>query len=1122
MKRFFRKGVGVIASIALAVGTITSMVTPGIVASGASLTDNNFSSVGGFNESIYAQITGIKDADVTGVSYTGTSSGTLTGQDLEYLVRDKNNGVRIDIPGVTPGTYTLTVTTKNGTITKSGITVDAQDRSGYAHFNYTEGVGAYNDDGTLKNNAIVLYVTDENKNDVTLTYGGVTVKGIGNILNSVGKACGEAGHETDCKKVSDGKTYYAKGNTNQGIIEKLAEAGIPLDIRFIGTVSDSGLYKRGTFDLKSNRGLIDGLTAYDSNDFGGSDGDNGHMARIKSGKDITLEGIGTDAVIDGWGFHYMSESAKPDLGKSFEVRNLTFINTPEDAIGMEGVQEKANVSSDLSASVERCWIHNNEFYCPDVSSPAESDKSEGDGSVDFKRGQYFTCSYNYFEGCHKTNLVGSSDASLQFNLTYHHNYWKLCKARGPLTRNANVHMYNNIFEGQTDYAMNVRVNAYIFSEYNLFYMSKNPQRDDTDAGVIKSYNDSFSSCIGSMDGVKVTDKSQTVDNKCRFAARNIDYSKFDTDSNLSYIPTGDYQLQTSITEARKVIESKTGVLNENPVAASDVTMSQISYLPSGVTPENITSLPTTLTPGKVSKTVYAFTVGGTVDVTINYASDALSDTGVLVNEAGESFLIASGTAVNLPAGTYMIQPYNVQAGDGKKMQNPTFKTVTINSIEIRANDPNAHYHDFKLVSTTDATCDKEGSKIYECSCGEKKIEIIAKTAHKYGEWVIEKEATETETGIKSRTCTVCNNKETQTIPVKGTVDPTPTPTPGGTYSYNFTSPETGSDIYKIKGNTSTSKGSVQYAGLTLTTCLKMEGSTSVDFTAPSDGTLTLVFGANGSAVSGKKVKVNETVYTCDSDGIVTVPVKAGSVSITKGEAIFLFYMNYEPDSTTPDPTPDPDPMPDPTPTPEVKNGLQKADDGNYYYYVDGKVDTSFTDIIPDGDDWVYVENGKVNFDYSDLFNSPTCGWWKIIGGKVDFDYSDLYNSPTCGWWKIIGGKVDFDYSDLYNSSTCGWWKIIGGKVDFDYSDLYNSSTCGWWKIIGGKVDFDYSDLYNSSTCGWWKIIGGKVDFDYSDLYNSSTCGWWKIHGGSVDFGYNGWYNSPQYGWWNIAGGSVVF
>ena len=38
---------------------------------------------------------------------------------------------------------------------------------------------------------------------------------------------------------------------------------------------------------------------YDSNDYGGSVGDNGHMARMKSAKDVTIEGVGTDAAMDG-------------------------------------------------------------------------------------------------------------------------------------------------------------------------------------------------------------------------------------------------------------------------------------------------------------------------------------------------------------------------------------------------------------------------------------------------------------------------------------------------------------------------------------------------------------------------------------------------------------------------------------------------------------------------------------------------------------------------------------------------------------------------------------------------------------------------------------------------------
>ncbi|MCI6021232.1 MAG: hypothetical protein MRZ64_06025, partial [[Bacteroides] pectinophilus] len=742
--------------------------------------------------------------------------------------------------------------------------------------------------------AIVLYVTDDNKNSVELTYGGITVKGIGNILNSVGKECGEAGHEGECKKTSGKKTIYAKANTNQGIIQKLAENNVPLVVRFVGTVSDSGLYKRGTFN--ASKGLIDGLTAYDGDDFGGSVGDNGHMARIKSGRDITLEGIGIDATIDGWGFHFMAESAQPDLGKSFEVRNLKFINTPEDAIGMEGVQISANVNSDLSASVERCWIHNNEYYCPDISNPAESDKSEGDGSVDFKRGQYFTCSYNYFEGCHKTNLVGSADSSLQYNLTYHHNYWKLCKARGPLTRNSNVHMYNNIYEGQTDYAMNVRANAYIFSEYNLFYMCKNPQR--IDSGAIKSYNDSFSSCINEMGGTVVENKTDAVANNCKFAAKGIDYSKFDTDSSLSYIPTGDYELQTSITEAHKTIASKTGVLKENPVAAADVSMSSISYVPSGVTPVDITTLPSTLTPGKINKTVYAFTVGGTVDITVKYADDSLAGTGALVNEAGECFLVASGTARNLPAGTYIIQPYNFQPGDGKTMEAGTFKQVTIDSLEITSSDPNAHYHKYELAETIAATCTSEGSKIYKCSCGDTKTETIAKLDHTYCAWTVTKEATETETGLKVRKCTVCGYEDTQVIPVKGSQA---TPDVGGDYAHNFTTNGTTSSVYTISGSTTTSKGSVTYAGLTLTTALKMESKTSITFTAPSDGKLVLVFGGS-TAVSGKTVKVNGDKYTCGSDGIATVEVKAGEVTVTKGDSINLFYMNFDADGSSTEPS----------------------------------------------------------------------------------------------------------------------------------------------------------------------------------------------------------------------------
>lgn len=55
-----------------------------------------------------------------------------------------------------------------------------------------------------------------------------------------------------------------------------------------------------------------------------------------------------------------------------------------------------------------------------------------------------------------------------------------------------------------------------------------------------------------------------------------------------------------------------------------------------------------------------------------------------------------------------------------------------------------------------------------------------------------------------------------------------------------------SDFYTISSgsNVSTNYGTAVYNDETYTSCLKTEGSTSIKFTAPADGTLTLVFGSN--------------------------------------------------------------------------------------------------------------------------------------------------------------------------------------------------------------------------------------------------------------------------------------
>ena len=149
--------------------------------------------------------------------------------------------------------------------------------------------------------------------------------------------------------------------------------------------------------------------------------------------------------------------------------------------------------------------------------------------------------------------------------------------------------------------------------------------------------------------------------------------------------------------------------------------------------------------------------------------------------------------------------------------------------------------------------------------------------------------------IRDSSCTVCGAEETASIPKKGSTGGTETPEvpTGDSKVHNFTTSDANSSFFVISGNLASNKGTVTYNGLTLTQCLKMESSTSIKFTAPSAGKLTLVFGE-----SGKNVKINGKKNASDSNCIVTVDVAAGSVEITKGDTMNLFYMIYTPSGTS--------------------------------------------------------------------------------------------------------------------------------------------------------------------------------------------------------------------------------
>ena len=641
--------------------------------------------VKGNEESIALEWTG----SATEVQYRLNGSDNWTKID-EELVRENDGYVRADILGLKEGVYDVQANGK----TITGIPVKAYDRSGYAHFKYDSGVGAYNNDGTLKNNALVIYVTDENKNDILgYAYSNGKKVDISNYLVSSVDSLGvTTGQQTGIGELLNNRRY--SGNDRLGVgIAKLCEVYGAVAIRFIGTVENKTNYAAGseTYGKTSINGLTwyaksGDVTPYDTSlkyakgvavPNGGTVNDNGSMARITNAHDVTIEGVGDDTVIQGWGFHFVSSAQNgrsQKAGSSFEVRNITFNEYPEDAIGFEGEAESKKITS----PVQRCWVHNNTFLPGYCASPAESDKGEGDGSCDFKRGYYFTASYNYFEYCHKTNLIGSADDSLQFNLSYHHNIWYQCGSRIPLIRRANVHFYNNYVFGDPaqkttpyghiskpslSYVHSLRASCYLLSEYNYYEGCKNILRG-SEGGDGKFYNNTYYACSDAKVPVtEVDSRTQSVNNNCvdPTPTTGHDYSTFDTDPNLFYYDAENGKsnclLDDSLSARLRAI-FYAGAQGHGEITKK---MQQMNTS-APVTNPSITK------PTKAKGQAYVFTVYAKAVLTI----DATGEDPQVIRSDGKVYLPAfSGQKqVQLDAGTYMVC-------SGKKD-----KEITINSLSV--------------------------------------------------------------------------------------------------------------------------------------------------------------------------------------------------------------------------------------------------------------------------------------------------------------------------------------------------------------------------------------------------------------------------------------------------------
>lgn len=696
----------------------------------------------GWLESAFVEWKPVSGAQSYNVYYTGAG---LSNQKLDNsLIRNYGTYLRADALGLKAGSYTLKVApviagSEGAATTTSSLTVLPHDRSGFAFVNGRV-PGAYNADGTPKSGAVILYVTEANKNTISMSVTGASTNpcvGLQTILDG-----------------------FKKGNDNR-----------PLIIRIIGQITDPTYLLGGDIVIENNNNVA------------------GY---------ITLEGVGKDAVADGWGIRLKSAT-------NIEVRNMGIMN----------VNSSEGDNLGLQQDNEYVWVHHNDFFYGDAGSDA--DQAKGDGALDCKKSTRVTFSYNHFWDTGKSNLLGLSEGSTDdYFITYHHNWYDHSDSRHPRVRYYSAHVYNNYYDGNSKYGAGSTLGSSVFSESNYFRNCKYPmltsmqgtdiwnestQANDSNnmatfskeaGGTIKAYNNymeghhrfvaygatGFPKSTVDFDAYVASSRGETISNSVKSSKGGNIYNNFDTNPAVMYSYTAD-----------------------SPADAKSKVMAYAGR-----------------------------TAGGDLRWTFN---NAIDDASYAVNAPLKAALTAYKTTL-----------VSVQGEGG--VVTPSSSSAAPSSSSVAPSSSSA-------APSSSSTLSSSSALVSSSSIASSSSNVSSSSA------------------ISSSSTTPSSSGTTQSI----TAD----------VIHNFTVSGNTSNYFGFTGNLSTSKGSVDYSGLTLTQCLKFESATQITFILGGSATLTLVFNADFIG----NVLIDGTSYTAQA-GIVSAALSAGSHSITKGASANLFYM----------------------------------------------------------------------------------------------------------------------------------------------------------------------------------------------------------------------------------------
>jgi len=409
------------------------------------------------------------------------------------LVRQYKSYYRADVLGLKEGTYSVKVVPVNadgaeiaGANTASNLVVKSYNREGFAHFKY-DGVGAYNNDGTLKAGAKVLYITARSAKTVSTTVNTgklETITGLQSIIDA-----------------------YSKGKDKT-----------PIAFRFIGKISLS--------DLDHISSSAEGL-------------------QIKGAEmNMTFEGVGDDATVYGFGFLLRNAT-------SVEFRNLAIMRCLDDAMSLDtnnshvwihnmdlfygkkggaADQAKGDGTVDIKANSQYITVAYNRFW--------DNGKASMCGMKTESGPNYITYHHNWFDHSDSRMARIRTMSVHMYNNYYLHNDVYGVGA----TMGSSVFMESNYFDATKRPIMSSKQGTDAKGDGTF---------SGENGGLIKAYGNVFANKPDnfsyvpyaenntSFDAYEVSDPSEQVPTSVKTLVGGTSYDNFDTNPSLMYAYAAD-------------------------------------------------------------------------------------------------------------------------------------------------------------------------------------------------------------------------------------------------------------------------------------------------------------------------------------------------------------------------------------------------------------------------------------------------------------------------------------------------------------------------------------------------------------------------------------------------------